>query len=176
MIWIKLNKLNIFLIWCLFCALTCNVAVAQVLTSSPLPPVNNASATPVNRTSGAPSPTAIKQNILLQQQASINQAIAVAKACVKNASLPQVLRDPQGNVNTVPSTDLTNCTRQLSALMDQLAANQKALNNVAQDAQMEAARAAAGASQQKLEQRIQILTQGLPVPLNLSTRQLNLTQ
>ncbi|MHB8203844.1 MAG: hypothetical protein ACYDHG_09095 [Desulfomonilaceae bacterium] len=151
---------------CWMTALTYDVAIAQVLTSSPLPSVPSASATPVNRTSASPSPTAIKQNMLLLQQASLNQAITVAKACIKNATLPQVLRDPQGNVNTVPSTDLINCTRTLTALLDQLAANQKALTNLSQDAQMEAARIVAQTNQLKLQQRLQILSQGLPMTLN----------
>jgi hypothetical protein len=151
---------------CWMTALTYDVAVAQVLTSSPLPSVTSASATPVTNVPGGASPTAIKQNMLLQQQATINQAITVAKACIKNASLPQVLRDPQGNVNTVPSTDLVNCTRKLTALLNDLAANQKALNNLAQDAQMEASRIIAQTNQLKLQQRLQILTNGLPMTLN----------
>ncbi len=143
-----------------------NVAMAQVLTSSPLPPTPSAAATPVVKVPGGASPTAIKQNMLLLQQASLNQAITVAKACIKNASLPQVLRDPQGNVNTVPSTDLINCSRTLSALLNQLAANQKALNNLSQDAQMEASRIIAQTNQLRLQQRLQILSQGLPMTLN----------
>ena len=106
------------------------------------------------------------ENMLLQQQASINQAITVAKACIKNASLPQVLRDPQGNVNTVPNTDLVNCTRKLTALLNDLAANQKALNNLSQDAEMEASRIVAQTNQLKLQQRLQILNNGLPMTLN----------
>ena len=151
---------------CCLSALVCDAAIAQVLTSSPLPSVTSASATPVTNVPGGASPTAIKQNMLLQQQATINQAITVAKACIKNASLPQVLRDPQGNVNTVPSTDLVNCTRKLTALLNDLAANQKALNNLAQDAQMEASRIIAQTNQLKLQQRLQILTNGLPMTLN----------
>ena len=150
----------------LIASVCCDVSNAQVLVSSPLPSASSASATPVNRVPGSPSPTVIKENMLLQQQASLQQAITVARACIKNASLPQVLRDPQGNVNTVPYTDLTNCTRKLISLQDQLAANQKALNNLQQDAQMEAARALTVASQKKLQQRLMILTNGLPMTLN----------
>ncbi len=151
---------------CWACVLVCDEALAQVLTSSPLPSTSSASATSVTNVPGGASPTAIKQNMLLLQQASLNQAITVAKACIKNASLPQVLRDPQGNVNTVPSTDLVNCTRKLSELLDQLAANQKALNNLSQDAQMEASRIVAQTNQLKLQQRLQILNNGLPMTLN----------
>jgi hypothetical protein len=104
--------------------------------------------------------------MLLLQQASLTQAITVAKACIKNATLPQVLRDPQGNVNTVPSTDLVNCSRTLIALLNQLAANQKALTNLSQDAQMEASRIIAQTNQLKLQQRLQILNNGLPMTLN----------
>jgi hypothetical protein len=151
---------------CWVCVLVCDEAQAQVLTSSPLPSAPSASATPVVRVPGGGSPTAIKQNMLLLQQASLTQAITVAKACIKNASLPQVLRDPQGNVNNVPSTDLVNCTRKLSELLNQLAANQKALNNLSQDAQMEASRIVAQTNQLKLQQRLQILNNGLPMTLN----------
>jgi hypothetical protein len=151
---------------CWVCVLVCDEAQAQVLTSSPLPSAPSASATPVVRVPGGGSPTAIKQNMLLLQQASLTQAITVAKACIKNASLPQVLRDPQGNVNNVPSTDLVNCSRTLSALLNQLAANQKALTNLSQDAQMEASRIIAQTNQLKLQQRLQILNNGLPMTLN----------
>jgi hypothetical protein len=54
----------------------------------------------------------------------------------------------------------------LTALLDQLAANQKALTNLSQDAQMEAARIVAQTNQLKLQQRLQILSQGLPMTLN----------
>ena len=137
----SLIKLTICVVMgCYFTAMVCDVATAQVLSSSPLQSASSASATPVSPNSSVPSPVTIKQNMLLQQQASLNQAITVAKACIKNASLPQVLRDPQGNVNTVPNTDLVNCTRTLSALLNRLAATQKALSNLSQDAQFESMR------------------------------------
>ncbi len=43
---------------------------------------------------------------------------------------------------------------------------QKALNNLSQDAQMEASRIIAQTNQLRLQQRLQILSQGLPMTLN----------
>ena len=64
-------------------------------------------ATPVSSSTGRASSIAIRQNILAMKQASILRQIKEAQLCIQNASNPTILRDPEGNINRVPSTDLT---------------------------------------------------------------------
>jgi hypothetical protein len=61
--------------------------------------------------------------------------VTVAQRCIKNNTLSEVLRDPEGNRRVVPSTDAINCLRTLNALNRQLVANQQAINNLNQDVQ-----------------------------------------
>jgi hypothetical protein len=96
-------------------------------------------ATPTVPSSGTPSSIQIKQNFLNQQIRAVNSQIVVAQRCIANASRPEVLRDPQGNVNIVPSQDITNCSRTLAALQRQLAGLSKQVAKLAQDAQAQAA-------------------------------------
>ena len=96
-------------------------------------------ATPVVPSTGRPSSIQIRQNILNQKRRALNSQIQVAQRCIANASRPEVLRDPQGNVNIVPSTDIVNCTRTLEALDRQLAGLAREATSLAQDAQVEAA-------------------------------------
>lgn len=96
-------------------------------------------ATPVVPSTGRPSTIQIRQNILNQKSRALNSQIQVAETCIKNASRPEVLRDPQGNVNIVPSTDIVNCTRTLEALLRQLDGLTREAQRLAQDAQLEAA-------------------------------------
>jgi len=126
----------------------------------------SATATQISKIPGSPNSIEIKQNMLLQQQASINQSITVAKACIKNSSMTQVLRDPEGNIRIVPSTDVVNCTRTLNELLNLLASNQKALNNLSQDAQLQFSTIITQANKDKLRKRLQIITGGLPPSMN----------
>jgi hypothetical protein len=121
----------------------------------------SATATQVPRATGRPSSVDIKKNMLLQQQASITQSITVAKTCIKNNSMTQVLRDPDGIIRIVPSTDLVNCTRTLNQLLNLLASNQKALNNLSQDSQLESSRIITNANKNKVGKRLQIMSGGL---------------
>lgn len=106
-----------------------------------------ASATEVTQSSGRPSTIQIKQNFLEQQLAFLQRQIDDAQRCIANSSNPTILRDPEGNLNRVPKTDLVNCTRQLAQLQDQLARLQRQSQQLAQDAQVQAA-----AVQRKLQQ------------------------
>ncbi|MGO9571420.1 MAG: hypothetical protein ACLP5H_28180 [Desulfomonilaceae bacterium] len=99
----------------------------------------SASATPEVPSSGRPSSVQIQQNILNQKRRALNSQIDVAQRCIANASRPEVLRDPEGNVNIVPSTDIVNCTRTLEALLRQLDGLGREAQRLAQDAQVEAA-------------------------------------
>jgi hypothetical protein len=125
----------------------------------------SAAATPITSVPGGPSSIELKRNWLLQQQATLNQSITVAKACIKNNSMTQVLRDPEGNIRSVPSTDIVNCTRTLNALLNRLAANQRAINNLAQDSQLAASKIISNSNKLKLKNRLNIL-QGLPPSAN----------
>jgi hypothetical protein len=142
----------------LFLSVTAEIGLAQQLSTS-------AAVTPITSVPGGPSSLELKRNWLLQQQATLNQSITVAKACIKNNSMTQVLRDPEGNIRSVPSTDIVNCTRTLNALLNRLAANQRAINNLAQDSQLAASKIISDGNKLKLKARLNIL-QGLPPSAN----------
>ncbi len=143
----------------LFSWVTADMVLAQQFSTS-------ASATQISKIPGNPNSIEIKRNMLLQQQDSINQSITVAKACIKNSSMTQVLRDPEGNIRIVPSTDVVNCSRTLNELLNLLASNQKALDNLSQDAQLQFSRIVTQANKDKLRKRLQIITGGLPPSMN----------
>jgi hypothetical protein len=143
-------------------ALFLNIAVDHVLAQQLS---TSAAATPITSVPGGPSSIELKRNWLLQQQATLNQSITVAKACIKNNSMSVVLRDPQGNIRSVPSTDIVNCTRTLNALLIRLAANQRAINNLSQDSQLAASKIISDGNKLKLKARLNIL-QGLPPSAN----------
>jgi len=63
----------------------------------------------------------IRQNILQQQKAAIEQQLKEAQRCIQNATNSQVARDPEGNINRVPKIDATNCARTAAALTRTLA-------------------------------------------------------
>jgi hypothetical protein len=94
-----------------------------------------ARATPVASTSGRPSTFQIESNILEQQAARLQSQITIAQRCIAEASQPIVLRDPQGNVNIVPQTDVVNCTRRLVELQRQLVQLQRKSEQLSRDAQ-----------------------------------------
>ena len=98
----------------------------------------SATATPTVPSVGRPSSIQIRQNILNQKRRALNSQIEVARRCIKNASDPQTLRDPEGNLNIVPKTDLVNCARTLEALLRQLDGLAREAQQLAQNAQAEA--------------------------------------
>jgi hypothetical protein len=98
----------------------------------------SAAATPTVPSFGRPSSIQIRQNILNQKRRALNSQIEVAQRCIKNASDPQTLRDPEGNVNIVPKTDIVNCARTLEALLRQLDGLAREAQQLAQNAQAEA--------------------------------------
>ncbi|MGC8658579.1 MAG: hypothetical protein ACP5U1_05845 [Desulfomonilaceae bacterium] len=127
--------------------LICSVLVSPVFCqqwaiNSNLNPGGGAAATSTSRTRYAPSSFEIRKNALAQERASILQAISEAQACVQNNSNPQILRDQQGNVRSVPSADVANCKRTLNALKRQLVSNLQAADNLDQDVQLDSIRAA----------------------------------
>lgn len=122
---------------CVFLAvLSCLMGVALASAQVTTPP---ASATPASVSSGRPSTFTVRQNILLQQQAALQAQIRVASLCIANASKPQMLRDPEGNINSVPQKDIINCTRQLRTLTRKLADVGRQLQKLAADANAAAA-------------------------------------
>ena len=98
----------------------------------------SATATPMVPSVGRPSSIQIRQNILNQKRRALNSQIEVAQRCIQNASQPQTLRDPEGNVNIVPKTDIVNCSRTLEALLRQLDGLAREAQQLAQNAQAEA--------------------------------------
>jgi hypothetical protein len=122
-------KISCICLFCLCLALPIDAQQGQ----------RGATATPEVPTSGTPSTIQIKRNFLNQQIRAVNSQIQVAQRCIVNASRSQVLRDPQGNINLVPSQDIVNCSRTLAALQRQLASLSKQAAKLAQDAQVQAA-------------------------------------
>ncbi len=100
----------------------------------------NAVATPVSVSSSAPSSFKIRANILAQKQAALLAQIEVAQRCIRTSSLPTVLRDPEGNLRTVPQTDIVNCTRTLNSLQRQLASLARESAKLSADAEAAAFR------------------------------------
>jgi hypothetical protein len=98
-----------------------------------------ATATPVTASSGRPSTLQVKQQILTLQQKQLQSALADIQRCLVQASEPTTLRDPQGNFNLVPQTDLVNCTRELRTLQRQITALARAASQLGSDAQAKAA-------------------------------------
>ena len=107
----------------------------------------SATATPTVPSFGRPSSIQIRENILNQKRRALNSQIEVAQRCIQNASQPQTLRDPEGNVNIVPKTDIVNCSRTLEALLRQLDGLAREAQQLSQDAQ-----ATASALQRKQKQ------------------------
>ncbi len=127
--------------------MVCLLCLCLILPAAAQQQQSGAKATPVVPSTGRPSTIQIKQNTLNMKRRALNSQIQVAQTCIKNASRAQTLRDPQGNVNIVPATDLVNCTRTLEALLRQLAGLGREADSLAQDAQ-----AVASTLQQKQKQ------------------------
>jgi len=101
----------------------------------------SASATPVSPSTGRASTLTIRANILEMKRSDIERQIVEAELCIQNASNPTILRDPQGNINRVPSTDLVNCTRALAQLQRQLQAVAREADQLSLQADFQSARA-----------------------------------
>ena len=95
------------------------------------------SAKPASRSTGKPSSIQIQQNILVQQNALLQGQLREVQRCIQDASLPQTLRDPEGNMNRTPQTDLVNCARKLEQLKRQSASLSRQASQLAQDAQFQ---------------------------------------
>lgn len=93
-----------------------------------------ATATPVNKSTGKSSTISIRQNQLNNYLANLQRRLKVAQRCVQVSRLPVLLRDPQGNVNQVPKTDIVFCGRQVQVLSREIAAVSKQLADLSRDA------------------------------------------
>ncbi len=111
-----------------------SVVLALSLASLAEAQVQAAAATPVAATQNTPSIFQVRQNFFSIEQANINRSLRQVERCLANASMPQVLRDPEGNINRVPSVDIVDCTYQLQLLQRQLARLARAQVKDAQDA------------------------------------------
>ncbi|MBI4966173.1 MAG: hypothetical protein HY913_23040 [Desulfomonile tiedjei] len=98
-----------------------------------------ASATPVSPSTGRASSFVIRQDILAMKQADIERQIDEARRCIQDASNATILRDPEGNINRVPQTDLVNCSRRLAQLQRQLEGLAREANQLSVDAEFQAA-------------------------------------
>jgi hypothetical protein len=99
---------------------------------------STAAATPVTASSGRPSSFQIQQNFFTIQLAGINRQLQQVQRCIANATNPQILRDPEGNINRVPKTDAITCAYQLKLMQRQLASLARQQAKLAQDASAQA--------------------------------------
>jgi hypothetical protein len=113
----------------------------------------SAAATAFSASSGTPSTLSIQENILRQKIAQIQAQIREAERCVATASMPQVLRDPEGNTRFVPKEDIVNCSRQLNALSRQLTSLNRQASKLSQDATAQAIRLERAARKAEYYQR-----------------------
>lgn len=74
--------------------------------------------TAVSPSTGAARTAQIKTDFLRQRQAIIQREIRQVIRCIENAQIN--IRDVEGNINRVKSTDLLNCTRRLTQLRAEL--------------------------------------------------------
>lgn len=116
----------------LLCVLFASADLCQAQVSS------IATASQASASSGTPSTLQVRQQVLSQQVAAINSELREVRRCIRTASMSVVLRDPQGNINRVPQTDLVNCGRRLKTLVRQLASIQRKSAQLSQDAQVKA--------------------------------------
>lgn len=106
-------------------AATTATAQTSATTASPFVPSS----------SGAPSTIQLKRQMLALQQAQIEGELRQAQLCVKNATILQTLRDPQGNINRVPQTDLVDCARRIRSLERQMVSLGRQAEALARDAE-----------------------------------------
>ncbi|MBI5570137.1 MAG: hypothetical protein HY914_09345 [Desulfomonile tiedjei] len=115
---------------------TCLVAILSLVfgATSFAQQSRSATATAVRPPSGGGGTAEIAQNALTFKRAELTRQLREIQRCISDASNPIVLRDPQGNINRVPQTDLINCARKLGQLQRQLSSLQRQSNALAQDA------------------------------------------
>lgn len=117
--------------------------LVTILSLAVIPPCaaqsTRASASETSASSSGASTISIRQEWLAQQQAALKRALSEVQRCIKTATNQTTLRDPQGNINQVPQTDVINCTRKLKQLQRQLASLQRKAAALGSDAQFEAA-------------------------------------
>jgi hypothetical protein len=118
-----------------------------------------ATATPVTAGSSRPSAIQVKQQILVMQQKQLQTALNEIQRCIKQASEPTTLRDPQGNFNLVPQTDLVNCTRGLATIQRQVAALTRTASQLGSDARAQGIRLQRQADNVARTARIQAASQ-----------------
>ncbi len=126
------SRISIALMICLT-----TLGLASHLDGLPIT-TQSATATPFSASSGTPSTISIQENILKQKVAQVKAQMVEAERCIATASMPQVLRDPQGNTNAVPQRDIINCTREFNALSRQLSALNRQASKLSQDASAQA--------------------------------------
>ena len=114
-----------------------------------------ASARQVTASSGRPSAFEIEQNIINRKIAELQRQVNEAQRCIETASMPQILTDPQGNINRVPQTDIVNCTRQLEQLERQLVSLQRQAAQLSRDAAFQASQLQGLLRLQQIRQRTQ---------------------
>ncbi len=114
------------------------IVMAAIPGTVPAQATDVASATPVNISTGTPSTFTIKQQIIAQQVAQIQREVTQVSRCIRTASLDVVLRDPTGQINRVPQTDLIDCRRRLNALLRRLERLTRAANRLSRDARAQA--------------------------------------
>ncbi len=135
-----------------------NILVAIVAVSSTQAQQSLGRATPVSRVSATPSGITIKQEFLAKKVAAIQADIRVAQRCVQNATIN--LRDVEGEINRVKSTDIINCGRRLIQLQRELAKLGIASSRFAQEAAAEAEIMASIEKQKQMLQSVSELLRG----------------
>lgn len=131
-----------------------SAAYAQGLTNA----ASSAGAKAVSIPAAGPSSIQIRQNILAQKAAALQGEAKELQRCITNASQLQTLRDPVGNINIVPQTDLNNCTRRLQDLQRRQDRLTRELAALAQATQPLAAAAETAARQADLQRKLQALS------------------
>jgi hypothetical protein len=119
---------------------------------------STAAATPVTASSGRPSSFQIQQNYFTIQLAGINRQLQQVQRCIANAVNPQILRDPEGNINRVPQVDAITCGYQLKLLQRQLASLARQQAKLAQDASAQSGFLEVTQRQAQLQQLIKAIS------------------
>lgn len=78
----------------------------------------------------------IQRDILQLQRTALESQLRDAQRCIQNGQNPQVLRDPEGNINRVPKIDVTNCSRTAKALTRSLASLSRRAAQLERDAKV----------------------------------------
>lgn len=116
----------------------------------------SASATPVTRSLGGPSPLDIRMHSINTLKAELQRQLRQVQRCIDQAT-PN-LRGPGGAVNRVASADLVNCSRELDVIKDDLVNLGREADYLAQEAQALAQRLQTIALQTEAQKRIDSMT------------------